>query len=276
MSELDVVERTRQPGTVTSVGLQLSALGIRPGMVLLVHASLSALGWICGEAVAVIQALQAAVGTQGTLIMPTFTGGLTDPRNWQNPPVPEEWKETIRSEMPAYDPLRTPTREMGRIAETFRTWPHVTRSQHPHCSFSAWGKHARTVTAAHSLDNGLGEESPLARIYDLDGWVLLLGVGFVNNTSFHLAEYRADYPGRQFESNAAPVLVNGRRQRVTLRDVELDVDDFPQLGESLMTQTQLVRSGKVGEGSALLMPQRAVVDYAVTWFAAHRTPGTDT
>ena len=60
-------------------------------------------------------------------------------------------------------------------------------------SFAAWGKHAEFVTDGHSLDNGLGETSPLARVYDLDGYVLLLGVDYDSNTSFHLAEYRAPH-----------------------------------------------------------------------------------
>lgn len=115
--------------------------------------------------------------------MPAYTGGLTDPKNWQHPPVPEDWKDTIRAETPAFDPLRTPTRQMGQIAETFRTWPDVVRSTHPHCSFAAWGTHAKIIVEGHELENGLGEGSPLARIYELDGWVLLLGVGFASNTS---------------------------------------------------------------------------------------------
>ncbi|XXY65448.1 AAC(3) family N-acetyltransferase [Sorangium sp. So ce291] len=47
--------------------------------------------------------------------------------------------------------------------------------------------------ANHSLSYDLGEGSPLARIHELDGWVLLLGVGRGNNTSLHLAEHRAGF-----------------------------------------------------------------------------------
>ena len=271
MSEGDVVQRTRLPATVETLKADLSALGARPDVVLLVHSSLSALGWICGGAVAVIQALQEIVGPDGTLVMPAYTGGLTDPKNWEHPPVPEHWKDTIRAETPAFDPLRTPTRQMGQIAETFRTWPNVVRSTHPHCSFAAWGAHAGEVVEGHELENGLGEGSPLARIYELDGWVLLLGLGFANNTSIHLAEYRASYPGKAHETNGAPMVVDRERRWVSIRDLVVDADDFLRIGEQFTEETGTVRTGKVGEGTALLMPQRPLVDYAVAWMETHRT-----
>jgi len=270
MSEHDVIERTTVPATVDTLKAELSALGVGPGMVLLVHSSLSALGWICGGAVAVIQALQEIVGPEGTLAMPSYSGGLTDPKNWQHPPVPEDWKDTIRKETPAFDPLCTPTRGMGVIAETFRTWPGVVRSSHPHCSFAAWGAHAQKIVGNHQLEDGLGEGSPLARVYELDGRVLLLGVGFANNTSMHLAEYRASYPGKIHETNGAPMTVDGHRQWVLVRNIEVDSDDFPSIGECFTAETQVVQTGKVGEGPALLMPQRPLVDYAVEWMEAHR------
>ncbi|MFC2078396.1 aminoglycoside N(3)-acetyltransferase [Candidatus Bipolaricaulota bacterium] len=278
MREGDVIQRTQTPATVETLKADLSALGVRPGMVLLVHSSLSALGWICGGAVSVIQALQETLGLEGTLVMPAYTGGLTDPKNWQHPPVPEDWKDTIRAKTPAFDPLRSPTRGMGQIAETFRTWPGVVRSNHPHCSFAAWGAHPRKIAEGHQLEDGLGEGSPLARIYELDGWVLLLGVGFANNTSIHLAEHRASYPGKTYETNGAPMLVEGQRKWVPIRDLEVDSDDFPSIGEAFTAEIEAVQSGKVGEGASLLMPQRQLVDYAVTWMETHRTssPESDT
>lgn len=271
-TEAQAVDRAKDgpPATIQSLRADLTRLGVRPGMVVLVHSSLNALGWVSGGAVAAILALEMALGDDGTLVMPTHSADLSDPAQWQNPPVPEAWWPVIRDTMPPYDPDLTPTRGMGIIPETFRRGRGVVRSRHPQTSFAAKGPAAEFITAGHQLDYCLGDGSPLARVYDLDGWVLLLGVGHANNTSLHLAEYRATFPGKTEKPNGAPLRVDGRRRWVTLRDIDLDDGDFTIIGEAFERESGGVAVGRVGRGTARLMPQRPLVDFAARWMTRHR------
>lgn len=253
------------------------ALGIKAGMVLVVHSSLKAIsggGEICGGAVAVILALQQVLTSRGTLVMPTHTADLSDPRHWENPPVPEAWWDEMRRTMPAFDPDLTPVFRMGVIPETFRKGRGVLRSSHPNVSFAAWGEHAREITENQALVPFFGEHSPLARVYALDGWVLLLGVGHGNNSSLHVAEVRAKIQ-HTIINDGAPMLVDGVRQWVTYEDVDSDDEDFPALGADFARETGLQREGKVGRADSILVPQRPLIDYAVPWLErtrADRTP----
>ncbi len=271
MGEAEVIGRTRSPVTRKTLGRDLRSLGVRPGMILLVHSSLSAIGWVCGGEVAVILALQDILRPFGTLIMPTHTGHLSDPAGWSRPPVPRVWWETIRRSMPAFDPELTPTRGMGAIAECFRHHPDVLRSTHPQMSFAAWGEQSLAVLQNHSLDFSLGEDSPLARVYELDGWVLLLGVDHGRNTSLHLAEFRACYPGRKVEPVAAPLRVGGHRRWMRFRDINWDSSDFALLGRHFCRdEGDRIHFGTIGEARCQLFPQRLCVDYAQRWLTRHR------
>lgn len=266
MDEADLIAATPEPRTRRTLVRDLTALGLKPGMTVLVHSSLSSLGWVCGGAVAVIQALMDVLTEDGTLVMPTHSSDLSDPAPWQHPPVPESWWPTIRQEMPAYDPGRTPTRGMGQLPELFRTWPAVLRSGHPHYSFAAWGEQAAFVTEGHSLDKGLGEASPLARVYDLDGWLLFLGTSHATNTSMHLSEYRAGVASP--EETRAPVVVDGSRRWQALKDIVLDSDRFESIGADFEAAHSILR-GRVGSADVRLFRQRVVVDFAVEWLRQH-------
>lgn len=262
MTETAVIQNSPYPLTKAILIEHLHALGLQPGMTLLVHSSMSKIGYVPGGPVAVIQALQEALTPAGTLVMPTHSSDYSDPAPWQNPPAPEPWHQIIRDAMPAYDPQLTPTRGMGVIPELFRTWPGVFRSNHPQVSFAAWGRYAAAITADHQLAFGMGEGSPLARLYDLDGYVLLLGVGYGNNTSYHLAEIRAQTG--QIVQQGAPIWLNGRRVWQRYDDLDYNDDPFSQIGAEF-EQTHLVQIGKVGLAECRLFHQKTAVDFAANW-----------
>ncbi|EKD82889.1 MAG: hypothetical protein ACD_39C01025G0002 [uncultured bacterium] len=202
--------------------------------------------------------------------MPTHSGGLSEPSEWQNPPVPEEWWETIRAQMPCYSKQETRTLGVGVVPETFRSCNEVVRSNHPACSFAAWGKHKNYIISKRTYANSMGKGSPLDKIYELNGKVLLLGASYGSNSSFHLAEYRADYPSKRHKDCYAPVMMNGKRQWLRYSELDFDSEDFAAIGAD-MEKCLEIKSGFVAASSAKLIDQRGMVDFATAWIARNRT-----
>jgi len=265
---VDLTNPEVRPATVASLAAQLRQLGVTPGGVLLVHASLRSLGYVAGGAHAVVLALLEALGPEGTLMVPTHSSQLSEPSHWVNPPVPESWWEVLREAQPAYDPALTATRSMGQIPDTVRALPGALRSPHPTLSFCAAGPRAEALCAHHGVADGFGDASPLGRLYDHGGQVLLLGVGYDRCTSLHLAELRSSTPQRRI-LQGAPMLLDGARHWVTYDEVDFDTDDFVHLGAAFAA-AGLERRGLVGQGEARLSEVRDLVDYATGWFDEHR------
>mgnify|MGYP004512855331 FL=1 len=51
----------------------------------------------------------------------------------------------------------------------------------------------------------------IGKLYKLNGKVLLLGTGYDKNTSLHLADVRAQYPGKHNCIEHSAILENGKR-----------------------------------------------------------------
>jgi aminoglycoside 3-N-acetyltransferase len=269
MSEVDTIDWNSAPLTVTSLSKQFADCGLAAGQTVLVHTAMSKLGWIVGGQQAVIEALLSVLGPTGTLMMPAHASENSEPSHWRDPPVPEHWWQTIRDEHPAYDPRITPTRYVGCVAELFRTWPGTLRSNHPIGSMAALGPNAAYLTSGHILAGECNDESPVGRLNALDGYVFLLGVGHERNTSLHLAEERACWPGKRRVSLGSAILVNGLRKWVTYDALDLNSSDFSALGNAYEADHNIVL-GRVGRADVRFLKQRPLVDYAVVWIERNR------
>lgn len=243
--------------------------GMKKGDNVIVHASLSSLGFVVGGAETVIRALLESVGEEGTIIMPSQTWKNLDPSKGVHWEEPEEWYDIIRENWPAYDKYVTPAIGMGIVAELFAKWPGVKRSDHPARSVAAVGKNAEYITENHDLSNIFGEDSPVDKLYKLNGYILLLGVGYNKNTSFHLAETKADFVSKKFTEESSAILVNGKREWVKYRTQDVDDSDFILMGQVYEDENN-INVYKIGQADVRYLEQRALVDWSVRWMEKNR------
>jgi aminoglycoside 3-N-acetyltransferase len=149
-------------------------LGVEEAGILLVHISFRATGPVEGGPLGLIEALRAALGLGGTLVMPSWTGD----------------DEAI------FDPSASPaSSDLGIVAEMFWRLPGVRRSAHPFACAAAGPRAAEITSDPLPLPPHI-PESPVGRVHEFDGQVLLLGVGHDADTTLHLAELLAGVPYR--------------------------------------------------------------------------------
>ncbi|QDE66992.1 MULTISPECIES: AAC(3) family N-acetyltransferase [Myxococcus] len=216
---------------------QLRDLGVREGGVLVVHTSFKAVRPVEGGPLELIHALREALGSEGTLVMPTMTDG-----------------EGV------FDPRTTPTEGMGITAELFWRQPGVLRSTHPGGSFAAVGPHAREICRPQPLSPPHGPDSPVGRAHDLGGQVLLLGVTQGENTTIHLAEALAPVP--YSVTHPCVVEVDGVARTVEIAETDHCCQGF-QRADGWLRARGLLREGKVGRADAKLADARDIVNVVV-------------
>ncbi|TMV46444.1 AAC(3) family N-acetyltransferase [Paenibacillus mesophilus] len=155
-----------------------------------IHSSYRSLGKVDGGPDTVIDAFLAE---GNTVMTPTFSNSflVAPPRNGR----PE--RNGIDYETAVYEDhdkvfhpdMNTIDREtMGAIPAALVNRPGRRRGNHPTHSFTALGPTADSLTATQSRERIYGA---LERLIELDGWVVLIGVGFDRMTLLHLAELQA-------------------------------------------------------------------------------------
>ena len=231
-------------------------------MPVMLHSSLSGIGYLVNGAFDVIDAVFDCIGPEGTLIVPTHTGQLSDPSVWTNPGIVNDDIPKVRENMRPFDRRLTLPRNRGIVSQIFLMYPNVERSNHPLNSVAARGAHADTIVSTHPLDESEGQTSPMGRLYDIGGMILLLGVGLESCTGLHLAEFIADTP--YLRENKVKVLVDdldGRRFEKLTR--------YPTTSQYFnKLQSDFVNSGslteiRIGNSKASLFDFRTAIDIAV-------------
>lgn len=267
--------RSNGPVTRSRLARDLDALGLRSGDTVMFHTRLSAIGYVAGGPTTVIHALLDVVGPRGTLMV---TCGWNDAPPYELLTWPRQWQERIRAEHPAFHPdLSEADHANGRLPEALRRWPGAARSRHPDASFAAVGLRAEELMSDHPWDGPHGPDSPLARLAEVGGRVLMLGAPLDTLTLLHHAEALADAPNKIFVSYEMPIDVDGERMWRRFSDIDSEngafdysavvapgEDPFGVIGEELL-RAGFGRTGQVGAARSHLFEAADVVDFGVRW-----------
>lgn len=232
------------PVTQNALIDQLRGLGVSAAPVVVVHTSFKAVGPVEGGPAGLISALRAALGPEGTLVMPSMSDDDDHP----------------------FDVASTTCRGMGVVADTFWRLPGVLRSNH-NASFAAAGPLAHAITAPHPLSPPHGIDSPVGRASALGGFVLLLGVGHSEDTTVHLAEAMANVPYRARKH--CTVMQDGAPTRVEYEETDHCCENFRKL-DLWLRERGLQREGLVGNATARWARASDIVRVAVNALRADR------
>jgi aminoglycoside 3-N-acetyltransferase len=200
-----------------------------------------------GGADTVIDALCEVLGPAGTLVMPTFCWGRFHGRDHVT-----------------FDMRNTPS-ETGRITEVFRHRPGAMRSEHIDHSVAASGPNWKTVMGDGISAWGAG--SSFDALYQLDAWVLLLGVGFGICTALHAAEERARVYYRRYRpfADSTVVLADGRRKPSPSVEFARRAGYSCDLAkmEAYFAQYDLFHETQIGRARVINMRIRTIIDRTV-------------
>jgi aminoglycoside 3-N-acetyltransferase len=178
-----------------------------------------------------------------------------------------------RDHVPPFDPARSRAVRMnGVLPEFIRTTPGALRSLNPGASMVALGARASWLTADHPLDYGFGEGSPLAKLIEMGGKVLMVGAPWDTMTLLHLAEHRAQIPGKRVLRYEVPYAApEGTVWRMTEEfDTSEPVHDampedcFERIVQAFVASGQ-GSEGSIGAAPSLLVDAKAICAFAVDW-----------
>ena len=239
------------PTSAAQLERDFQNIGIHAGDTIMVHASLRAVGPVENRAEGLVLTLLSVLGEQSTLMAYVDF----EPTN----------------DVPYFDPQHSPaSSDHGVLAEIIRTWTGAIRSLNPGASMVAIGAHAEWLCNDHPMNYGYGPGSPLAKLVEIDGKVLLLGSDFDNVTILHYAEHCAKLPNKRIIQRTDQVLSGNTVVDVVVEEFDtgdsivsaMPNDYFAQITQQFVN-SGYAQTGLVGQANSVLLPAKDFVAFAI-------------
>ena len=254
---------------LSKIQKDLSALGLESGDTTMVHASLRAVGRFKSGPTDLIQTILNVLGPGGTILMLIGSeDALYDIADW-----PLNIRELHLHSRKPFDPACTPANpEWGALGEALRTFPGAQRSKHPDYSFAAVGLLAQELVSDHSYDYCHGSHSPLEKLCQYQGKVLLLGAPFQSMTLIHHCEHYASVSGKRTIKYHAPVIQDNHGKLVHIErfDTRHNIPGFESGDYFDAMVVEYIRRGKgregmVGKASSYLIDALDFRTFGISW-----------
>jgi aminoglycoside 3-N-acetyltransferase len=252
----------------------LMRLGLKGGDTVMLHASVRAIGSVIGGPDEIHLAVEQAVQPGGTLLM--YLGCQDGFDDVGRGCLSTEEEAAVLEHQPAFSfQYARAARHYGMLAEFFRTSPGTHCSRHVGARMAARGARAEWLVADHPWNYGYGYGSPLHKLCQMGGKVLLLGSCHDEVTLLHYVEHVASFDGRRVARYKVPLMHAGARVWVEAEEFdtssrgvhanwpenffELIVDDFIVK----FSGTDVCALGRVGQADSVLMDANALVKHAI-------------
>jgi aminoglycoside 3-N-acetyltransferase len=249
------------------VSAALSKLGVASGDLLMVHSACRSVGPVLGGPDAIIDALRTAVGPSGTIMAYLDWDAPWEDLTDESGRTLPEWRDQV---VP-FDPARTrAARDVGVLPEFLRTTPGAVRSGNPGASVAAIGARAGWLTTNHPLDYGYGAGSPLAKLVEAEGKVLMLGAPLDTMTLLHHAEDRARLADKHIIRTEVPFATPEGVAWRWIEEFDTDnpvanglPDDFIGQIVAAYLATGRGRKGYVGKARSVLVEAADILPFAI-------------
>jgi len=226
---------------------QLMQMELKHTDTVLIHSSMKAIGKVENGAEGVLDVWQEYFA-EGLLLLPTHT--------WAN----------VNAENPVYDPQNTESC-VGLLTNMFRKRPGVVRSLHPTHSMAAWGKNAvKYVEGEEHCNTPCTPGGCYDRLRQVNGKILLVGVGHERNTFIHSVEEVLNIPNRLADKPMELIVCmpDGRRRKVYMRkhynaQQPHISEDFVKLNQAFL-DCGAVKEVRFGDAKCLLCDARSVFE----------------